>query len=130
MKIDHLQFNITWIKGKDNCEADALSRAPFRKPSKSDKIDKHENETYEKGNIAKICLNAIESNSENKNENNLDARLKEIVDASQNDKTYQELKNLIQTGFPPIKTNLTASMTPFWHAKENLHFDEDGLIVF
>jgi hypothetical protein len=69
-------------------------------------------------------------NSENKNENDLDARLKEIVEASRDDETYQELKNLIKTGFPPIKTNLTASLTPFWHAKEDLHFDENGLIVF
>ncbi len=129
-KIDHLQFNITWIKGKDNSEADTLSRAPFRKPSKSDQIDKHENDIYEKENIAKFCLNAIEMNSENKNENDLDAQLKEIVEASRNDETYQELKNLIKTGFPPIKTNLMANMTPFWHAKEDLHFDEDGLIVF
>jgi transposase InsO family protein len=130
MKIDHLQFNITWIKGKDNSEADALSRAPFRNPSKSDQIDEHENDIYEKENIAKICLNAIEMNSENKNDNDLDARLKEIVEASRDDETYQELKNLIKTGFPPIKTNLTASLTPFWHAKEDLHFDENGLIVF
>ena len=65
MKIDHLQFNIEWVKGKDNIEADALSRAPFKRATKSDEIDETEEENLEKEKIAKICLNAIEIGSEN-----------------------------------------------------------------
>ena len=126
MKIDHLQFNIEWVKGKDNIEADALSRAPFKRATKSDEIDETEEENLEKEKIAKICLNAIEIGSEN----DTDARLNEIVEAAERDEIYQELKEQIQDGFPTVKTNLTATMAEFWHAKEDLHLDDDGLIVF
>ena len=39
MKVDHLTFTIKWIKGKDNVEADVLSRHPCSKPSKEDQLD-------------------------------------------------------------------------------------------
>ena len=33
MKVDHLTFETVWIKGKDNVEADALSRHPCAQAS-------------------------------------------------------------------------------------------------
>ena len=39
MKVDHLTFTIKWIKGKDNVEADVLSRHPCSQPSKEDQLD-------------------------------------------------------------------------------------------
>ena len=39
MKIDHLTFTIKWIQGKDNVEADVLSRHPCSQPSKEDQLD-------------------------------------------------------------------------------------------
>ncbi len=37
--MDHLQFTVVWIKGKDNTEADVLSRIPYRKATKEDIVD-------------------------------------------------------------------------------------------
>jgi hypothetical protein len=38
-KLDHLQFNAVWIKGKDNTKADVLSRIPYRKARKNNIVD-------------------------------------------------------------------------------------------
>ena len=39
MKIDHLSYSVEWIKGCDNKEADALSRAPSSRATVDDEID-------------------------------------------------------------------------------------------
>ncbi len=41
MKLDHLQFTIKWVKGKDNVEADTLSRAPCVKARADDELDEN-----------------------------------------------------------------------------------------
>ena len=125
MKIDHLSFNIEWVKGKENIEADSLSRGPCAAATKEDELDE-EDGTSGKEKIAKICLNLTEINS---NENS-DARLKEISDAAESDETYQELKKLIIEGFPNVKNNLSRNMIQFFHAREDLHFDDEGYVVF
>jgi hypothetical protein len=40
MKVDHLMFEIAWIKGKDNVKADALSRHPCAQATAKDELDK------------------------------------------------------------------------------------------
>jgi len=52
MKVDHLQFTVRWIPGKENVEADALSRAPIHQATPDDEIDEN-NEI----NAVEICLN-------------------------------------------------------------------------
>jgi len=42
MKIDHLNFEVEWVPGKKNEEADALSRAPIHQATEEDEIDKIE----------------------------------------------------------------------------------------
>ena len=44
MKIDHLSYKVEWIKGADNKEADALSRAPSSQATAEDKIDEPHDE--------------------------------------------------------------------------------------
>jgi len=39
MKLDHLQFRVKWVKGKDNVEADSLSRAPCSRAKSDDELD-------------------------------------------------------------------------------------------
>ncbi len=43
MKVDHLTFKTVWIKGKDNVEADALSRHPCAKADPEDELDEDVN---------------------------------------------------------------------------------------
>ena len=125
MKIDDLQFRIEWISGKLNVEADALSRAPHANATEEDEVDEN---LFSQEKTAKTVLHSMEINS---NEANfLDARLKEILDASLNDIEYSELSRTIEVGFPNAKTALTSTMKPFWYARESLHFDEDGFIVY
>ena len=52
MKVDHLTFTIKWIKGKDNVEADVLSRHPCSQPSKDDQLDE--------GSDAIICAISLD----------------------------------------------------------------------
>ena len=47
MKIDHLTYQVEWIKGAHNKEADALSRATSSWPTAEDEIDEpHDFETH------------------------------------------------------------------------------------
>jgi hypothetical protein len=39
MKLEHLTFTTHWIKGKDNIEADTLSRHPCATAEKEDELD-------------------------------------------------------------------------------------------
>ena len=56
--------------------------------------------------------------------------MKEIIDAAKSDTIYQELSETIKEGFATVKTATTPTMRPFWHARENLRFDDDGFIVY
>jgi hypothetical protein len=124
MKIDHLQFVIQWVKGKDNVEADALSRAPHAEATLEDEID----ELDSNGKIAKLVINSMDLNPPNEFE--ADARLKEVFKASKHDEEYIDLVKMIREGFPHAKAAAPANMASFWHAREHLHFDEDGFIVY
>ena len=42
MKIDHLNFEVEWVPGKKNKEADVLSRAPIHQATEEDEIDEIE----------------------------------------------------------------------------------------
>ena len=54
MKVDHLTFTIKWIQGKDNVEADVLSRHPCSQPTKEDQLDE--------GSDAIICVLSLDIN--------------------------------------------------------------------
>ncbi len=41
MKIDQLNFEVEWVPGKKNEEADALSRAPIHQATEEDEIEKN-----------------------------------------------------------------------------------------
>ncbi len=54
-KLDHLQFTAVWIKGKDNTEADVLSRIQYRKAGTDDIID-NEDDSVSASMIATVDL--------------------------------------------------------------------------
>jgi predicted aspartyl protease len=56
MKVDHLTFTIKWIQGKDNVEADVLSRHPCSQPNAEDQLDE--------GADAIVCVLALDVNLE------------------------------------------------------------------
>ncbi len=53
--MDHLQFNAVWIKGKDNTEADVLSRIPYCKAG-TDTIVDNEDDSVSVSMIATVDL--------------------------------------------------------------------------
>ncbi len=53
--MDHLQFTAVWIKGKDNTEADVLSRIPYPKAG-TDNIVDTEDDSVSASMIAKVDL--------------------------------------------------------------------------
>ncbi len=54
-KLNHLQFTAVWIKGKDNTEADVLSRIQYRKAGKEDIVN-HEDDSVSASMIATVDL--------------------------------------------------------------------------
>ncbi len=82
-KVDHLQFSVQWIPGKENVEADALSRAPIHQATLDDEIDK-DNEI----NAVEICLN----HDEGLKANILDAFIEELCEAAQKDEDHKTVR--------------------------------------
>ena len=65
MKLSGFQFETHWIPGKDNMEADALSRAPVAQPEADDEIDeKEQDEQIKTSHTALSTLNAVEVDNE------------------------------------------------------------------
>jgi hypothetical protein len=80
MKVDHLQFTVRWIPGKENVKANALSRAPIYRATPDDEID-DDNEI----NAVEICLNQ----DEGLKANILDAFTEELQEAAQKDEDHK-----------------------------------------
>ena len=87
MKVDHLQFTVKWVKGKDNVEADCLSRAPCMEAQAEDELD-------EEAQVAQLVISGLE-------EGHLrDERLKELQICAESDEQYLGLVQLVVQGFP------------------------------
>jgi transposase InsO family protein len=122
MKIDHLQFEVQWIDGKKNVEADALSRAPVREATKDDLMDEENGPAASVNAIALLEAEVAVAQSEITNLTL--ARLKEAAD---DDKEYQAVKKLIQTGFAECE-KVGSSLEAYIRERDELHFDDEGFV--
>jgi len=94
MKIDHLNFEVKWMPGKKNEEANALSRVPIHQATEQDEIDKIEK------NLGSInAINAdLEEEFDEFNEEVSDLLIKEVQKETEKDPDYQLLKNAVMAG--------------------------------
>jgi hypothetical protein len=124
--LDHLQFTAVWIKGKDNTEADVLSRIPYRKAGKEDIVD-NEDDSVSASMIATVDL--FEGSNFNYTATPLrDERLLEL--RAHQDENYEHLKTtIIKDGWPEKKIDLHPDLETFWSHREDLSIDNDRFIV-
>ena len=140
MKIDHLTYQVEWIKGADNKEADALSRAPSSRPTAEDEID--EPHDFETNFIAAqlvvdpaLEVNAVFSEKYDQmidesictTEPMSDPVIKQILEVGNEDPTYTKVREWIKSGFP-ARNEVEVSFDPFIREQENFRLDGDVIL--
>jgi hypothetical protein len=125
-KLDHLQFTAVWIKGKDNTEADVLSRILYRKAGKEDIVD-NKDDSVSASMIATVDL--FEGSNFDYTATPLrDERLLEL--RAHQDQAYEHLKTtIIKDGWPDKRIDLHPELESFWSHRESLSIDNDEFIV-
>jgi hypothetical protein len=114
IKLDRFNYHSTWVQGKLNLAADALSRAPLHQATAEDQVAEQDDHRY-------TAINALYTTG-------IDARLQEVLDTASNDQEYQELKNVITNGFPNEKSNLPLHLRPYWNMRGKLAVDQDFIV--
>ncbi len=110
------------MPGKENVEADALSRVPVDTASKEDELA----EGAASFSAKLVLINAISGSDAAV----LDPVLERIKMAAKKDKQMIELRETIINGFPNDKCNLSLILRQFWNIRFQLAIDEtDGMIV-
>ena len=119
-------FTTQWLKGKDDHAADALSRHPHQAPNADDNLAEHKIDTHKlQPTVARaLTIRQLRStvSSPPYPENLLLQELRKYADE---DQEYQDLKQLITTGFPNQKSSLSASQKKFWGIKDHLTIDDN-----
>ena len=122
MKIDHLNFEVEWVPGEKNKEADVLSRAPIHQATEQDEIDKIEK------NLGSI--NAVNADLEEEfyefNKEVVDLLIKEVQKEAEKDLNYQLLKNAVLAGDYRV---LTVKLGPYGKYLDMLSIGDNGLII-
>jgi hypothetical protein len=125
LKMQRYAFVARWVPGKQNSDADALSRAPVDKATISDELGEGLPSYQEK-----IALMSLSGNQLSQADPNLGSVLEKIKCAAANDPVIVKLRNQIISGFPNDKCNLDSDLRPFWSVKERLAIDDsDDMIV-
>ena len=124
LQMSRFSFHARWVPGKENVEADALSRSPVDQPTESDMLGEGPT-SY----TPKAIVNMIAEWSGSK-EKTADLVIESIKAAAAADRDLQDLREVIMNGFPNEKTNLAVNLRPFWNKRETLAIDEkDKMIV-
>ena len=122
LKMQRYRFKARWVPGKENVDADALSRAPVDKAVPEDELA--EGVTSFSPRLALIC--AIEGSDETV----IDPAIEKVKQAAAADPIMVQLKETILSGFPNDKCNLPVSLRPYWSVRERLAVDDqDGMVV-
>jgi hypothetical protein len=119
MKIDHLQFHVTWIPGTKNEMADALSRAPVRQAVPEDEIDE------EAAHVNQV----LHHHDEEITQLESDLMLQDILKAAKDDEGYLEVCKWFEDGksMPADGEKCPVHLKSFWNVREELSLD-DGLL--
>ena len=115
-------FTARWIPGKQNIEADALSRSPVDRPTTEDEIGE--------GPHAFIPKKAIVGLINGSTDKSIDSVLETVKAAAAIDPIFKDLRKVILEGFPNEKRFVPASISPFWDMRHQLAIDDnDEMIV-
>ena len=137
MKLSGFQFEAHWVQGKDNIEADALSRAPVHQPTPEDEIDERDQDEQLKTSCTAIAtLNAVEINNawEPFTEHIdfevylVDKMVEEVRDAAEKDEDYKLVKLWLHANHPPSRESIPVRLDPYYREIERLSIDENGLL--
>ncbi len=122
MKVEHLTFKTVWIKGKENVEADSLSRNPCAKADPEDELD-------EVFNVAEIHV--LEINELYAQDRNLvDERLRELRNFCNEDVEYQDVIKHVIKGFPNNGKEIPDNFKPYFKVQDDLYLDSDGFLCY
>ncbi|MFO0203428.1 MAG: Ty3/Gypsy family RNase HI domain-containing protein, partial [Alphaproteobacteria bacterium] len=123
LKMQRYAFKARWIPGKENVDADALSRAPVRAATPQDELAEGAFLTPPR-QVLQLCI------IDGSDPKVIDPVLEKVKSAALIDPVMKELREVIRNGFPNDKCNLSAALRPFWCVRNQLAIDEtDGMIV-
>ena len=139
MKLSGFTFEVHWVQGKDNVEADALSRAPVDQPKAEDEIDEIDQyEVLHTSKTAISALNAVEMEGSGIWENHqlsmefecclVDKLVEEIREAGEKDENYKEIKSWLGMKYPPPRHRILPKLDPYYKEVERFSIDESGLL--
>ena len=122
LKMQRFSFIATWIAGKENKDADALSRAPIVAAVSEDELG--EGALLMPARLSLLC--AIEKSDPKV----LDPILVRVKAAAAVDPIMEQLRRAIREGFPNDKCNLQPPLRPIWNMRHQLAIDEaDDMVV-
>ena len=144
MKIDHLSYRVEWIKGADNKEADALSRAPSSRPTDEDELDEPHDELTGIINCIIVDptakpvgeINAVFGDDKNDGiiDENIattdiksDPLVRQILEAGETDEAYQKLRGWIRNGFPE-RHSVDVKFDPLIREQDQFRMDNDLIL--
>ena len=122
LKMQRYNFVASWVPGRDNSAADALSRAPVDQPTPADELAE--------GPPSFSARLAIVFAIEDFDPAVVDPVLTNIQDATARDPVMIDLRDTILHGFPNDKCNLSLTLRPFWSVRDRLSIDnDDGMVM-
>ena len=141
MKIDHLSYSVEWIKGCDNKEADALSRAPSSRATVDDEIDEPHDElqivcNHLFGDSEQMECNAVFGEKYDRYideeyspvQSNSDPIIQQLLEVGDEDFVYSTVRSWIKTGFPTQKEVNDARFDPFIREQDNLRLENEVIL--
>jgi hypothetical protein len=141
MKIDHLSYSVEWIKGSDNREADALSRAPSSRATIEDEIDEPHDELQLVLHNLFVDQTPLEVNTVfgEKYDRYIDEELtpiegtsdpiiQQLLEVGDKDEIYKKVRSWIKSGFPTKKENRDPRLDPFIREQDNLRLDGEIIL--
>ena len=122
LKMQRFSFTASWVPGKLNAAADALSRAPVAQPTQADELAEGPPSF-----AARLALLFAIRGSE---PDVVDPVLENIKTAALADPLMIELREAILHGLPNAKCNLSPTLRPFWPVHDRLSIDDtDGMVM-
>ena len=119
-KILKFNFVTEWVKGKEHCIPDALSRAPVAKPTPEDS---------EAEEVINLKIHAATLYNEDEGGEEKDLILKNLAETCKKDEDYEALRKYIKKGFPIAKKQLEPPIRPYWNIRNYLSVDKDTNLV-
>ena len=134
-KLQHYRFKTFWVPGKENEEADALSRAPIRNPEPEDLIDEEESQIVTSAAALEACFVEEDGTNHALETDEFEANLvsmssKQIQEAAESDEDYQEVKRWLKQKYPEDPNLVEPRLSPYYRELERFHLDEDDLLCY